>query len=75
MPAQTSEQLPRRRIPQPERAVVGSGQDARSIGREGDGIDRAVMALEGPEQLPGRGIPEANRVILPTGEGEFAVGG
>ena len=46
-------------IPEAQRLVVATGEQALAVGRKGDAPDHALMPGEGADLVPGFGIPEA----------------
>ena len=68
------DRLARRRVPQPRRLVLGAGQDARAVGREGDGRDAARVALERGDRLARRRVPQPRRLVVGAGQDARAVG-
>ena len=61
------------RIPELQRVIVGTGNDARAVRAESRSIDRVGMAGEGHEAGARMRIPELQRFIVGTGNDARAV--
>ena len=56
------------------RVIVGAGQDAGAIGREGDSPDRARVAFERGDRLARRRVPQPRRRVVRAGQDAGAAG-
>ena len=52
-----------RRVPDAGGVIVGSGRDARGVGRVGERSDFVFVAVESGAEFTGRRVPDAGGVI------------
>jgi hypothetical protein len=73
MSSQILDQLSGGRIPHPDNLVLACRGQAASVRVESDGINRAVMVVEGEAFLAGAGVPHVDDSILAGGRESAAV--
>lgn len=64
MLAEATQFLPRLHVPQPQQLVRAAGEGLSAVGRDGDALDRAALALEGPHDLAGSRVPKPYPAVI-----------